>query len=103
MGPTVVGPDQLCRRGAPCAARCNERGRIVTLAAQHRLPAMYEEREYANDGGLISYGRDVSAQFRQAAGYANKILKGTRPVDLPIQQVTTFELVVNLKRRSSSD
>ena len=75
----------------------NERGRIVTRAAQHRPPAIYEEREYANDGGLISYGRDVSAQFRQAAGYVDKILKGARPADLPIQQPTRFELLVNLK------
>jgi putative ABC transport system substrate-binding protein len=75
----------------------NERGRIVTLAAQYRLPAIYEEREYANDGGLISYGRNVSENFRQAAGYVDKILKGAKPGDLPIQQPTRFELVVNLK------
>ncbi len=75
----------------------NERGRIVTLAAQHRLPAIYEEREYANDGGLMSYGRNVSENFRQAAGYVDKILKGAKPADLPIQQPTRFELVVNLK------
>jgi putative ABC transport system substrate-binding protein len=75
----------------------NERGRIVTLAAQHRLPAIYEEREYANEGGLISYGRNVSENFRQAAGYVDKILKGAKPADLPIQQPTRFELVVNMK------
>ncbi len=81
----------------PDAMFWNERGRIVALAAQHRLPAMYEEREYANDGGLISYGRNVSENFRQAAGYVDKILKGAKPADLPIQQPTRFELVVNLK------
>jgi putative ABC transport system substrate-binding protein len=75
----------------------NERGRIVALAAQYRVPVIYEEREYANDGGLISYGRNVSENFRQAAGYVDKILKGVKPGDLPIQQPTRFELVVNLK------
>jgi len=75
----------------------NERARIVTLAAQHRLPAIYEEREYVNIGGLISYGRDVSQQFRQAAGYVAKILEGAKPGDLPIQQPMRFVLVVNLK------
>jgi putative ABC transport system substrate-binding protein len=85
----------------PDAMFWNERGRIVALAAQHRLPAIYEEREYANEGGLISYGRNVSEQFRQAAGYVNKILKGARPADLPIQQPTRFELVVNLKTAQS--
>jgi putative tryptophan/tyrosine transport system substrate-binding protein len=75
----------------------NERGRIVALAAQYRLAAIYEEREYANDGGLMSYGRNVSENFRQAAGYVEKILKGAKPADLPIQQPMRFELVVNLK------
>ena len=75
----------------------NERRRIVILAAQHRLPAMYEEREYVCDGGLISYGRDVSWNFRQAAGYVDRILKGAKPADLPIQQPTRFELVVSLR------
>jgi putative ABC transport system substrate-binding protein len=75
----------------------NERRRIVALAAQHRLPAIYEEREYAHDGGLLSYGRNVSDNFRQAAGYIDKILRGARPGDLPIQQPTKFDLVVNLR------
>jgi putative ABC transport system substrate-binding protein len=79
----------------------NERERIVGLAARHRLPAIYEEREYANDGGLLSYGRNVSENFRQAAGYVDKILKGAKPGDLPIQQPTRFELVVNLKTAQS--
>ena len=72
-------------------------GGIVALAAVRRLPAIYEEREYANDGGLISYGRNVPENFRQAAGYVAKILKGAKPSDLPIQQPTRFDLVVNLK------
>ena len=75
----------------------NQRERIVALAARHRLPTVYEEREYANDGGLLSYGRNVSENFRQAAGYVDKILKGAKPADLPIQQPTRFDLVVNLK------
>jgi putative ABC transport system substrate-binding protein len=75
----------------------NERARIVALAAQHRLPAIYEDREYAVDGGLLTYGRDVSEQFRLSAGYVDKILKGAKPSDLPIQQPTRFQLVVNLK------
>jgi putative tryptophan/tyrosine transport system substrate-binding protein len=75
----------------------NERARIIALAAQHRLPAIYEDRAYATDGGLLSYGRDVSEQFRLAAGYVDKILKGAKPADLPIQQPTRFQLVVNLK------
>jgi putative ABC transport system substrate-binding protein len=75
----------------------NERIRIVALAAQYRLPAIYEEREYANDGGLISYGRNVSENFRQAAGYVARILKGAKPSDLPVQRPTRFDLVVNLK------
>jgi putative tryptophan/tyrosine transport system substrate-binding protein len=75
----------------------NKREQIVALAARLRLPAIYEEREYANDGGLLSYGRNVSENFRQAAGYVDKILKGAKPADLPIQQPTRFDLVVNLK------
>jgi len=74
----------------------HERARIIALAARHRLPA-YEDREYATDGGLLTYGRDVSEQFRLAAGYVDKILKGAKPADLPIQQPTRFQLVVNLK------
>jgi len=75
----------------------HERARIIALAARHRLPAIYEDREYATDGGLLTYGRDVSEQFRLAAGYVDKILKGAKPADLPIQQPTRFQLVVNLK------
>jgi putative ABC transport system substrate-binding protein len=75
----------------------HERARIIALAARHRLPAIYEDREYAADGGLPTYGRDVSEPFRLAAGYVDKILKGAKPADLPIQQPTRFQLVVNLK------
>jgi putative ABC transport system substrate-binding protein len=75
----------------------HERARIIALAARHRLPAIYEDRAYAVDGGLLSYGRDVSEQFRLAAGYVDKILKGAKPGDLPVQQPARFQLVVNLK------
>jgi putative ABC transport system substrate-binding protein len=75
----------------------NERARIVALAAKHRLPAIYAEREYVDDGGLLFYGRSITDMFRRAATYVDKILKGAKPGDTPIEQPTTFELVVNLK------
>jgi putative ABC transport system substrate-binding protein len=70
---------------------------IVELAARHRLPAVYAFRYFATAGGLLSYGVDVVDQFRQAATYIDRILRGTNPADLPVQQPTKFELVVNLK------
>jgi putative tryptophan/tyrosine transport system substrate-binding protein len=70
---------------------------IIKLAAQHRLPAIYPYRFYVAGGGLISYGLDTIDQFRQAAGYVDRILKGDKPADLPVQQPTKFELVINLK------
>ena len=81
----------------PAAMFWNERAQIVGLAAKHRLPAIYPEREYTDDGGLISYGPDVSDNFRRAAGYVDQILKGANPGDLPVQQPTKFRLVINLK------
>ena len=74
----------------------NQRTRIVALAAKHRMPAIYPEREYVDDGGLLSYGQDIPDNFRRAAGYVDKILKDAKPADLPIQQPTKFQLVVNL-------
>jgi putative ABC transport system substrate-binding protein len=71
--------------------------RIAELAATHRLPAMYESREFAEDGGLISYGPNVPDLSRRAAAFVVKILKGAKPADLPIEQPTKFELVINLK------
>jgi putative ABC transport system substrate-binding protein len=75
----------------------NNRNLIISLAAQHRLPAVYPFRSYVADGGLISYGSDSVDPHRQAAGYVDRILKGEKPADLPVQAATKFELVINLK------
>jgi putative ABC transport system substrate-binding protein len=70
---------------------------IVMLVAKHRLPAVYSSRHYVAGGGLISYGPDILDQYRRAAGYVDRILKGEKPADLPVQAPTKYELVVNLK------
>jgi putative ABC transport system substrate-binding protein len=70
---------------------------IVTLAAKHRLPAVYFRRFFVAAGGLISYGPDTIDQFHRAAGYVDRILKGEKPADLPVQAPTKYELVINLK------
>jgi putative tryptophan/tyrosine transport system substrate-binding protein len=75
-----------------------ERRRIVELAVKHRLPAIYFTREFVDEGGLMSYGPDGTDLFRRAAVYVDKILKGAKPADLPVQLATKFEFViVNLK------
>jgi len=74
-----------------------ERRRIVALAARHRLPSMFNNRQAVELGGLIGYGANIPALQRQVAGYADKILRGARPADLPVEQPTKFELVINLK------
>jgi putative tryptophan/tyrosine transport system substrate-binding protein len=70
---------------------------IITLAAQHKLPTVYFERSFVDAGGLISYGPDHVDPFRRAAGYVDRILKGEKPADLPVQAPTKYELVINLK------
>jgi putative ABC transport system substrate-binding protein len=70
---------------------------IVTLAALHRLPAVYEARAYTAAGGLISYGPDQIESLRRAAGYVDRIIKGEKPADLPVQAPTKYEMVINLK------
>jgi ABC-type uncharacterized transport system substrate-binding protein len=74
-----------------------ERKRIVELAGKYRLPAIYPQKEYVDEGGLMSYGEDVTDQYRRAAVYVDKVLKGAKPADLPVQQATKFEFVINLK------
>jgi len=73
-----------------------ERKRIVELAVKYRLPAIYPEKEYVDEGGLMSYGADATDLYRRAAVYVDKILKGAKPADLPVQQPTKFEFVINL-------
>jgi putative ABC transport system substrate-binding protein len=87
-GALVVGGDPFF---------ANRREQLVTLAATHGVPAIYQSREFAEAGGLISYGLNFIAAFRLVGVYAGKILKGAKPADLPVQQPTTFELIVNLK------
>ena len=82
---------------APTAVTALHRDLIIALAAQHRLPAVYPYRYFATSGGFISYGVDLAEQYRQAAGYVDRILRGANPGELPVQLSSKFELVVNLK------
>ena len=81
--------------GSPLAQL--HRGLIISLAVRHKLPAVYFERFFVADGGLISYGPDFVDQYRRAAGYVDRILKGEKPADLPVQAPTKYELVINLR------
>jgi putative tryptophan/tyrosine transport system substrate-binding protein len=87
-GGLIVLPDPFNR---------TNRDQIIALSARYGVPAIYDDRPYAESGGLITYGSDRSEQLRQAASYIDRILKGGKPMDLPIQSPTKFELVVNLK------
>jgi putative ABC transport system substrate-binding protein len=80
-----------------------ERKRIVELAAKYRLPAIYPEKGFVEEGGLMSYGADFEDLFRHAAVYVDRILKGAKPADLPVQQATKFEFIVNLKAAKQID
>ena len=75
----------------------SHRKRLAELSAKHRLPSISSFREHAEIGGLLSYGPSLRANFRRAATYVDRILKGAKPADLPVEQPTTFELVINLK------
>jgi len=81
----------------PSAMFFSERRRLVDLAAKNRLPVVYPQREFVDAGGLMSYGSDLADLFRRAATYVDKILKGAKPADLPVEQATKFELNINLK------
>ena len=80
-----------------------ERKRIVELAGKHRFPAIYFQKEFVDDGGLMSYGADYVDLYRRTAVYVDKILKGAKPADLPVQQATKFEFVINLKAAKQID
>ena len=75
----------------------NERRPLVDLAAKNRLPVVYSQREFVDAGGLLAYGVNIADLFRRAATYVDKILKGAKPGDLPVEQPTKFELLINLK------
>jgi putative ABC transport system substrate-binding protein len=80
-----------------------ETTQLVVLAIAHHLPAIYVEREFVDAGGLASYGINYADQWRRAAGYVDKIIKGAKPGDLPIEQPTRFELVINMKTAKALD
>jgi putative tryptophan/tyrosine transport system substrate-binding protein len=87
-GGLILTPSGLANR---------HRGLIIALAARHRLPTIYYERSFVAAGGLVSYGADYVDQYRRAAGYVDRILKGERPADLPVQAPTKYETAVNLR------
>ena len=88
-------PDALST--LPDAVTLTQRARIIDFAARNRLPAIYARREEADDGGLMAYGPNLRELFRRAATHVDKILKGTKPADLPVERPTTFEFIINLR------
>jgi putative tryptophan/tyrosine transport system substrate-binding protein len=80
-----------------CPMTCNYHQRVVQLAARHRIPGIYAFRTFPDAGGLMSYGADNAAMYRRATTYVDKILKGTKPADLPVEEPTTFDFIINLK------
>jgi putative ABC transport system substrate-binding protein len=111
LSPVNVRDAAEIERGIAAFARSSSGGLIVTasalavvhrelivkLAAKHKLPVVYFQRQFVDDGGLISYGSDWVDQYRRAAGYVDRILKGEKPADLPVQAPTKYELIINLK------
>ena len=111
LSPVGVGEAGEIERGVAAVARSHNSGLIVTgsgpatvhrdlivtLAARHKLPAVYYERFFVAAGGLISYGSNVVDNCRRAAGFVDRILNGEKPADLPVQEATKYELVINLK------
>ena len=81
----------------PATVFTGQRKRIVDLVAKSRLPAVFQRSEFVMDGGLMSYGPNYAAMYRRAAFYVDKIIKGAKPADLPVEQPTKFELVINMK------
>jgi putative ABC transport system substrate-binding protein len=88
VGGLIVGADPFFR---------SLRNELIALAAKQRIPAIYYDREYAADGGLVSYGNRLDEAYHEVGVYIGKILKGTKPAELPVVQPTKFELVINLK------
>ena len=88
---------------AASGAAIRYRDLIVTLSAKYKLPGVYPYRFFVTDGGLASYGADLIENYRRAAGYVDRILKGEKPADLPVQAPTKYELVINLKTAKALD
>ncbi len=97
IGAFARAPNGGLDRGTASGLAAVHRDLIITLAARHKLPAVYYQRFFVAAGGLISYGSDYIDQFRRAAGYVDRILKGEKPADLPVQAPTKYELAINLK------
>ena len=92
----MPGPGTVLVSGA-AAIFFPHRARVAEIAARHRLPVMYELRPFVEAGGLISYGADINDIWRRSAVFVDKILRGAKPADLPVEQPTKFQLIINLK------